>query len=483
MDGARSPTARELQFTLNWVERSGLLQEASAVKVRASTIPDAIADGYGVALLIHASRPDLLPSLHAYERGRGEAPRNWTLLRERVFRRLGRHFRSGVGDVERELLGGRSAVDRRDAAMAFLCELRRALRFVEEKPKARHSASLPATKVEATLVSEAALEARYERLRADLRRRDGASYRDLEEREAASLRFDEEIYKLRAKNLANLEETERAIAKLKVDAAASLAEAEALERDAEEAWGDVGAPPADDARRPSPAGDALDRLRALDLCSERKPSPTAPRAAAPPPPPRGGPDGRSAMEMLRALDRAALDDDSGDSSDASSEGSAPPPPPLTPPPLHCMPAAHLSFDRSPSPPPPPDDEGEPHPPPDDEGEPHPPPDDEGEPHPPPDDELDGIVFESIDEYHEHHAREPPPPRAPPVALPPKRRTSDFFERLCPTHGAPYYESAATGESSWDHPAAGVVERVDADSGHAYFVDAATGRTAWAIEDL
>ncbi|KAH8091133.1 hypothetical protein JL720_6017 [Aureococcus anophagefferens] len=400
MDGARSPTARELQFTLNWVERSGLLQEASAVKVRASTIPDAIADGCGVALLIHASRPDLLPSLHAYERGRGEAPRNWTLLRERVFRRLGRHFRSGVGDVERGLLSGRSAVDRRDAAMAFLCELRRALRFVEEKPKARHSASLPATKVEATLVSEAVLEARYERLRADLRRRDEASSRDLEEREAASLRFDEEIYKLRAKNLANLEETERAIAKLKVDAAA-------------------------------------------------------------------------AMDVLRALDRAALDDDSGDSSDASSEGSAPPPPPLTPPPLHCMPAAHLSFDRSPSPPPPPDDEGAP----------HPPPDDEGEPRPPPDDELDGIVFESIDEYHESHAREPPPPRAPPVALPPKRRTSDFFERLCPTHGAPYYESAATGESSWDHPAAGVVERVDADSGHAYFLDAATGRTAWAIEDL
>ncbi|KAH8065009.1 hypothetical protein JL722_1903 [Aureococcus anophagefferens] len=430
MDGARSPTARELQFTLNWVERSGLLQEASAVKVRASTIPDAIADGYGVALLIHASRPDLLPSLHAYERGRGEAPRNWTLLRERVFRRLGRHFRSGVGDVERGLLSGRSAVDRRDAAMAFLCELRRALRFVEEKPKARHSASLPATKVEATLVSEAVLEARYERLRADLRRRDEASSRDLEEREAASLRFDEEIYKLRAKNLANLEETERAIAKLKVDAAASLAEAEALERDAEEAWGDVGAPPADGARQP-------------------------------------------AMDVLRALDRAALDDDSGDSSDASSEGSAPPPPPLTPPPLHCMPAAHLSFDRSPSPPPPPDDEGAP----------HPPPDDEGEPRPPPDDELDGIVFESIDEYHESHAREPPPPRAPPVALPPKRRTSDFFERLCPTHGAPYYESAATGESSWDHPAAGVVERVDADSGHAYFLDAATGRTAWAIEDL
>ncbi|KAK7254750.1 hypothetical protein SO694_00130073 [Aureococcus anophagefferens] len=430
MDGARSPTARELQFTLNWVERSGLLQEASAVKVRASTIPDAIADGYGVALLIHASRPDLLPSLHAYERGRGEAPRNWTLLRERVFRRLGRHFRSGVGDVERGLLSGRSAVDRRDAAMAFLCELRRALRFVEEKPKARHSASLPATKVEATLVSEAVLEARYERLRADLRRRDEASSRDLEEREAASLRFDEEIYKLRAKNLANLEETERAIAKLKVDAAASLAEAEALERDAEEAWGDVGAPPADGARQP-------------------------------------------AMDVLRALDRAALDDDSGDSSDASSEGSAPPPPPLTPPPLHCMPAAHLSFDRSPSPPPPPDDEGAP----------HPPPDDEGEPRPPPDNELDGIVFESIDEYHESHAREPPPPRAPPVALPPKRRTSDFFERLCPTHGAPYYESAATGESSWDHPAAGVVERVDADSGHAYFLDAATGRTAWAIEDL
>ncbi|EGB10753.1 hypothetical protein AURANDRAFT_62222 [Aureococcus anophagefferens] len=357
--------------------------------------------------------------------------------------------------------------------MAFLCELRRALRFVEEKPKARHSASLPATKVEATLVSEAVLEARYERLRADLRRRDEASSRDLEEREAASLRFDEEIYKLRAKNLANLEETERAIAKLKVDAAASLAEAEALERDAEEAWGDVGAPPADGARQPSPAGDALDRLRALDLCSERKPSPAAPRAAAPPPPPRGGPDGRSAMDVLRALDRAALDDDSGDSSDASSEGSAPPPPPLTPPPLHCMPAAHLSFDRSPSPPPPPDDEGAP----------HPPPDDEGEPRPPPDDELDGIVFESIDEYHESHAREPPPPRAPPVALPPKRRTSDFFERLCPTHGAPYYESAATGESSWDHPAAGVVERVDADSGHAYFLDAATGRTAWAIEDL
>ena len=60
----RPVTAREAQFTEEWVATHLLGPEAKLE--RAATMPDAIADGYGVAALIHATRPDVLESLHAY---------------------------------------------------------------------------------------------------------------------------------------------------------------------------------------------------------------------------------------------------------------------------------------------------------------------------------------------------------------------------------------------------------------------------------
>ena len=77
------------------------------------------------------------------------------------------------------------------------------------------------------------------------------------------------------------------------------------------------------------------------------------------------------------------------------------------------------------------------------------------------------------------------PRRPPVALRPKprRRTSDYLRKTDPTHRQPYYESVATGESSWHPPDTGTIECVDEASGHAFFECAATGATAWTIEEL
>ena len=131
----RSPGEREVTFTLSWVENSGLLEDAP--RLRAATLPDAIADGYGVAFLIHGTRPDLIPSLHAYERGRPEAARNWSLLRDRVLRGLGRRV---VVD-ESVLLGGRDAPRPRrvDAAARRDVPFRRSRRA--GRPRSGSSAS------------------------------------------------------------------------------------------------------------------------------------------------------------------------------------------------------------------------------------------------------------------------------------------------------------------------------------------------------
>lgn len=51
-----------------------------------------------MATLIHGFRRELLPSLHAFEPGRSESERNWTLLRERVLKRLGRRVLEASSD-------------------------------------------------------------------------------------------------------------------------------------------------------------------------------------------------------------------------------------------------------------------------------------------------------------------------------------------------------------------------------------------------
>mgnify|MGYP003315546451 CR=1 FL=1 len=105
-------------------------------------VADAIADGHGVAMLIHAARPDLLRDAHAFEPGRAEAERNWSLLEARALKRLG--VRPPSLD---ELLRGRDAARRRDNAARFLLDLRRALkrapvvspRVTPRKPRAARS--------------------------------------------------------------------------------------------------------------------------------------------------------------------------------------------------------------------------------------------------------------------------------------------------------------------------------------------------------
>ena len=174
-------------------------------------VADAISDGYGVAQLIHAARPDLLRDAHAFEPGRAEAARNWSLLEARALKRLG--VRPPPLD---ELLRGRDAARRRDNAARFLLELRRALkrapvvspRVTPRKTRAARSPPPPQ-------FEEGAFEALVARLR-----RAAAGYTQSADLSAAkSHAFDERMDRLRATNRSDLLKTKGRIDALKAEVA------------------------------------------------------------------------------------------------------------------------------------------------------------------------------------------------------------------------------------------------------------------------
>ena len=225
-------------------------------------VADAISDGYGVAQLIHAARPDLLRDAHAFEPGRAEAARNWSLLEARALKRLG--VRPPPLD---ELLRGRDAARRRDNAARFLLELRRALkrapvvspRVTPRKTRAARSPPPPQ-------FEEGAFEALVARLR-----RAAAGYTQSADLSAAkSNAFDERMDRLRATNRSELMKTKGRIDALKEEVAQADVAAARCAREARSALV-LGRRPAP--RTPASAGPASGQARA----------PTAPRGRTAPP--------------------------------------------------------------------------------------------------------------------------------------------------------------------------------------------------------
>ena len=198
------PSDRDVAFTLSWVRSSGLFVDEGR---RASALADAIADGYLVAALVRWARPDLLDSVHSFERGRHEAARNWQLLRARVVSRLPGVSAACAAENVEVLLRGKDAAARGRVATAILCKLRRGLRLAERPPKRKPKAPAPA-------VDPATIDARY----LELRHRFECSTRveELERLERRSAEFDSRIAALRRQNLQDLAETERKLERLRV---------------------------------------------------------------------------------------------------------------------------------------------------------------------------------------------------------------------------------------------------------------------------
>ena len=257
-------------------------------------VADAISDGHGVAMLIHAARPDLLRDAHAFEPGRAEAERNWSLLEARALKRLG--VRPPSLD---ELLRGRDAARRRDNAARFLLELRRALkRAPVASPrvtprKTRAARSPPPQKFE---------EGAFEALVARLRRAAAGYTRAADLSAAKSNAFDERMDRLRATNRSDLEATKGRIDALKAEVAAADVAAARCAREARSALV-LGRRPVP--RTPASSVDLSAATPGLDddLSQASAPSPLNEAALAPPAP-------RASMEdapPLRRASRPAID--------------------------------------------------------------------------------------------------------------------------------------------------------------------------------
>lgn len=189
-------------------------------------VADAVADGYGVALLIHAARPDLLRHTHAFEPGRAEAARNWAVLEARALRRLG-----VAAPPLDELLRGRDATRRRDHAARFLLDLRRALKQAPIVPRAvtpRRAAPAPPS-------PPRDLDGAFAVIVQRVRRAAAGHTSAADARNAKSTAFDDAMGRLRIKNKGAIEATARRIATLKLEVARADVKAARFAREARSA--------------------------------------------------------------------------------------------------------------------------------------------------------------------------------------------------------------------------------------------------------